>query len=386
MIIPILMGASQEWPLPLVVKGSLLAVLPELTGSDPAEAARRAILNALTHLPPLTDPPRQHEANPTLLARLERHLKRVKAAAPATSAALPHLFLKKRAAWDARTFVPGLLTAALLQDRDGLDERSAIISAYEVGVLTAWRYAKHVVRIDEDVLARLRRARPLTRLPAELPGLRGHATYIPVPGGLTHPSQTGFFAAIDTTQGRPWLTLLIENRAYGDHVLAPVSLPLGGDVAEQIRLMAQTGATNFAEEDAARVARDLGFALLCVTYLGSEKTQLLGPGTPRPVTPRRGKGGKEELSESGAATVWEAGVDTGNVLRAYHARKAQGDADPGSPAAPVSTGRRMPPHLREPHLHGYWTGPGRTRYELRFLDFVAVNMDGEGPEAPVRLD
>lgn len=152
---------------------------------------------------------------------------------------------------------------------------------------------------------------------------------------------------------------------------------------QQIRLMPQPGTTNFAEEDAARVARDLGFALLCVTYLGSEKTQLLGPGTPRPVTPRRGKSGKEELSEPGAATVWEAGVDTGNVLRAYHARKTQGDADP---AAPTSTGRRMPPHLREPHLHGYWTGPGRTRYELRFLDFVAVNMDSEGPEAPVRLE
>ncbi|OWL95500.1 hypothetical protein CBQ26_12130 [Deinococcus indicus] len=263
-----------------------------------------------------------------------------------------------------------------------MDERSAIISAPKISVLTAWRYAKHVVRIDEDVLDRLRRARPLTRLPAELPGLRGHATYIPVPGGLTHPSQTGFFAATDTTQGRPWLTLLIENRAYGDHVLAPVSLPLGGDVAEQIRLMAQTGATNFTEAEAARVARDLGFALLCVTYLGHEKTQLLGPGTPRPVTPRRGKGGKEELSEPSAATVWEAGVDTGNVLRAYYARKTQGDAETG---APTSTGRRMPPHLREPHLHGYWTGPGRTRYEVRFLDFVAVNMDGEGPEAPVRL-
>lgn len=147
---------------------------------------------------------------------------------------------------------------------------------------------------------------------------------------------------------------------------------------QQIRLMAQTGTTNFTEAEAARVARDLGFALLCVTYLGSEKTQLLGP-----VTPRRGKGGKEELSEPGAATVWEAGVDTGNVLRAYHARKTQGDADP---AAPTSTGRRMPPHLREPHLHGYWTGPGRTRYELHFLDFIPVNMDSEGPEAPVRLD
>ncbi|MFT2718935.1 hypothetical protein ACMT4L_02920 [Deinococcus sp. A31D244] len=195
----------------------------------------------------------------------------------------------------------------------------------------------------------------MIRLPA---GLRSHATCIPVSGGLTHPSQTGFFAAIDTVEGRPWLALLIENRAYGNHVLAPVSPPLGGDVAEQIRLMAHTGATNFAEEDAARVARDLGFVLLCVTYLGSEKTQLLGPGTPR-----REKGGKEELNEPGAATVWEAGVDTGNVRRAYHAKKAQGNADP------ASANRRMPPHLREPHVN-----------------FVPVNMDGDVPEAPVRLE
>ncbi|MGM9320545.1 hypothetical protein [Deinococcus aquaticus] len=61
----------------------------------------------------------------------------------------------------------------------------------------------------------------------------------------------------------------------------------------------------------------------------------------------------------------------------YHARKAQKGTDLGSP--------RTPSDLREPHLHGDWTGPGRTRYEVRFLDFIPVYMDGEGPEAPGRL-
>ncbi|GGS26221.1 hypothetical protein [Deinococcus knuensis] len=46
----------------------------------------------------------------------------------------------------------------------------------------------------------------------------------------------------------------------------------------------------------------------------------------------------------------------------------------------------MSPHLRSPHLHGAWTGPGRTRYEVRLLGFIPVNMDGDGPEAPIRLE
>lgn len=174
----------------------------------------------------------------------------------------------------------------------------------------------------------------------------------------------------------------VQNRAYGDHVLAPISLPLGEDIQESLQRMVHTGTVNFTAADAAQVARDLSFALMCVVYLGSEKTQLLGPGTPQRVTPRRGKGGKEELSEVGHTPVWEAGVDTGNVLRAYAAQKAQaGPRESGEPS-----GRTMPPHLREPHLHGYWTGKGRTQYELKFLDFIAVNMDGDGPESPVRLE
>lgn len=276
-----------------------------------------------------------------------------------------------------------LMTSALLRERDGQPAEVSLLHAAEVTVITAWRYSKHVIRIDEDVLARLRRSRPLGRLPMSLPGLHGYATYIPVPGGLSHPSQTGFFIAIDDVEGQPRLLLLIEQRAHGDHLLSPISLPLGADVQAELEAMTRQGTTNFTSADVARVAQDINLALMCVVYVGSPKTQLLGPGTPTLPKPRRGKGGKEELVEPGQTPIWEAGVDTGNQLRAYAVQQTQRHGAQATPGTP--TGRTMPPHLREPHLHGYWVGEGRTQYEVKFLDFIPVNMDQDDKQSPVRL-
>lgn len=383
LVLPILMGRGREWPLPFVVSTSLREKWESLTGEEPATIALRTVLHALTHVPSLPEQPVQHEANPTLLARLERHLKRVRTLTPETSQALARLYLKSRHTWDPRTFVPVITTGALLRERDGQSAEASLLHAPEVTVINAWRYSKHVIRIDEDVLARLRRSRLLGRLPTSLPGLRGYATYIPVPGGLSHPSQTGFFVAIDEVEGQPRLLLLIEQRLHGDHLLAPISLPLGGDVQAELEAMTRQGTTNFTSADVSRVAQDINLALMCVAYVGSPKTQLLGPGTPTLPKPRRGKGGKEELVEPGHTPIWEAGVDTGNQLRAYTVQQSQGQGAHATSGVP--TGRTMPPHLREPHLHGYWVGEGRTQYELKFLDFIPVNMDQDDQQSPVRL-
>lgn len=50
------------------------------------------------------------------------------------------------------------------------------------------------------------------------------------------------------------------------------------------------------------------------------------------------------------------------------------------------TGRQVSIHVRRGHLHGYWTGPGRTVYTMRVLEPVVVNRhllgDGDEPPAP----
>lgn len=388
-VLPVLMGKSIEWPLPFVLNGPLPTQMADLpsTPADQAGYTLRQILSALTHVPPLPEAVPQHEPNSTLLARLERHLKRTSECAPQTARRLPQQYLKHRSRWSNHTFVPTPAVAALLLAHDGMNEHDAILTAPEVALVTAWRYAKHVIRIDEDVLDSLRRSKPLKVIPHELPGIKSHALYVPVPGGLNTPHQTGFFVGIDQVDEQLRLLLLIDQRTGGDNLLAPISLPLGANIEQELTALAQEGGTNFRPEDARSVAKDLGFALLCVAYLGSPNTQLLGIGQPKPTTTRKLAGGREELAEPGQVPIWEAGVDIGEKLRAYKVRRAQQSAVGGTQQG-SSSGFVMPPHLRAPHPHGYWVGEGRRRFELKFVDFVPVNMDNpeEGGEAPVRLD
>ncbi|GAA5533819.1 hypothetical protein [Deinococcus aluminii] len=379
LLLPILLSKSAEWPLPAVVSTTLRDVLDQTTPGDPLHA----VLTALSNLPPLPEVPPQHESGATLTERLSRHLQRVKTLAPQTLAAIPRHYLRERASWDARVFVPTSLVAAELL-REGHAEWNAVMTAPEVAVLGAWRYAKHVIRIDEDVLASLRRAKPPTRLPGALPGLTSHAIYVPVPGGLALRQQTGFFAALDDLDGQVRLLLLVESRSYGTTFLAPISLPLGADIEAELRALAEQPGANYSAEAVREVHWNLALALLCIAYIGSPGTSLAGPGTPAPAHPRKGRGGKLELTEASGPRIWEAGLDVGERLRAYRVRAAspQGGGDGQS----TGSGRTMPPHLRAPHPHGYWTGPGRNLYEIRFLDFIPVNMDQEDlPEAPVRL-
>lgn len=90
-----------------------------------------------------------------------------------------------------------------------------------------------------------------------------------------------------------------------------------------------------------------------------------------------------EFTEASGPRLWEAGLDVGERLRAY---RVQAGRERGEGGQGTGTGRPMPPHLRMPYPHGYWTGPGRSLYEVRFLDFIPVNMDAEdASESPIRL-
>ena len=105
-----------------------------------------------------------------------------------------------------------------------------------------------------------------------------------------------------------------------------------------------------------------------------------GVGKPLPVTPQKVRGGLK-LFEAPGPRVWEVGLETEEQWRAYRVRQREHSTS-GDP-----TGRVMPPHFRSPHPHRYWMGPGRTPLEVRFLNFVAVNIGRSDPvgETPVRL-
>ena len=119
--------------------------------------------------PPVRCSPR-HEPQTTMEARLERLVARVTTLAFRTSAALPRLFLKGRHTWDRGVFAPSHLSVEEMVLSDHHDAQTALIHANEVTLLTAWRFARHVARIDEGVLETLRQAGPP---PAPAGGLAG---------------------------------------------------------------------------------------------------------------------------------------------------------------------------------------------------------------------
>lgn len=59
-------------------------------------------------------------------------------------------------------------------------------------------------------------------------------------------------------------------------------------------------------------------------------------------------------------------------------RQAARQAESAEPSA--TTGRRMPPHIRAPHSHLYWVGPGRQEADIKFLDQIPVNLDTAKPD------
>lgn len=299
----VLMGRTVEQPLLTLIRGRLQDSLPQLPPGDPL----RDVLLAITHVPMCPRPAPQHEPLAALNERLTHLLTRVRQQAPKTSAELPHLFLHKRHTGCPEVFMPSPLVSAQLILRDGLDEETALIHGPEVGLLTAWRFTRHVARIDESILADLRRAGPPQRLPLDLPGLTSHAVYIPVPGGLAHPHETGLFAGIDEVAGQRRLLMLIEIRAYGGVQLVPVSLALGTDLRAELEALTEEPNSTLTVAGVPAYLERLGLALQCVLHLGHPGTTWTGPGQPQFLRPEAGSAGELTLPEPEALKIWTVG-------------------------------------------------------------------------------
>jgi hypothetical protein len=71
------------------------------------------------------------------------------------------------------------------------------------------------------------------------------------------------------------------------------------------------------------------------------------------------------------ATLVRVGYRVGAALRAHRRAQQAGD--------PVSTGRKVAPHIRRAHPHLYWVGKGRTEQRIRWVWPVRVNMPEDPP-------
>lgn len=376
----ILMGKGPEWQQFFLTEGRWQTIAQAL----PEGHVLHEVLPLLEHVGAA---PTEHvpvsEPTPIMLARLERHLKLLRAELGPFERLLTDYYLKQRD-WPSDVFLPISAASALLMFHGNYTDEHALLLGSYASVLLAWRYAKTVVRLDPDVLADLRRSSGPSRLPANL-SLGSPAIYVPVPGGLHGGHDTGFFAATDILNGKKRLTLMIEYRIAAQVRLSCISLALGEDIEAQLRMLAGQQGNNFTVDEVPDILAGIETALLILAYLASPKTDFVGK--PATINEVRGKGRKSELRE-GHPNIVTAGQRIGDRLRAYrvYQREAkersagQGQSSPG-------TGRTMPPHLRMPHKHAYWTGPGRTTYVVHYLDFVPVNMSGstDEQESPVRL-
>jgi hypothetical protein len=102
-------------------------------------------------------------------------------------------------------------------------------------------------------------------------------------------------------------------------------------------------------------------------YLCSDEPEIddrAHPGEqPRRPKPKRTKRGWRLFAAKKTRT-WSVGERTGELIR--HARD---DAE--------ATDRRVTPHIRRAHWHGYWTGPktGERRFSYKWLPPTVVGSD-----------
>jgi hypothetical protein len=75
---------------------------------------------------------------------------------------------------------------------------------------------------------------------------------------------------------------------------------------------------------------------------------------------------------------WDIGLRIGATLRSAKETAATED----TPSDKTATGRKSPvPHTRKAHWRTYWTGPGREKPEVKWINMTLVNIEkgGVGP-------
>lgn len=119
------------------------------------------------------------------------------------------------------------------------------------------------------------------------------------------------------------------------------------------------------------------YAIAHLLYACSRTVEIAAPPAPR--NQAKKKRGEPKPSKK-PSQIRPMGYEIGARIQDYTRSPQKQKTGDGGGAA----GYKMPPHVRAPHPHLYWVGPGKQDAEIKFLDPIPVNMtDGDADTVTV---
>jgi hypothetical protein len=264
-----------------------------------------------------------------------------------------------------------------------------------VGALAAWRVTQGIYRFDPDVY----QAVIDTPITGDLPhdilfNLPEWCIFVETPGlDFMGRRLNGYFAHLeyDAHDGRKELRLVL------DHTRAESRVPVLISQVVHLGPWSLLEAIERAMKSAEHISKDLlgtdspfpwealqavqgsvAPLISLLLYICSVNGEI-GDGKRQPTNPKPKKTKKgRRIFPPNQVTTWDVGVRMGAALRraketAWHS-EAQEPQEPGERTS-------LRPHVRRAHWHGYWTGPQKRKYVLKWLSPVLVG----GKEVPVTI-
>lgn len=263
--------------------------------------------------------------------------------------------------WPNWCFLPmagwyAIVSADAGADRLGLDRIDDVSRLAAIGT---WRYTQGVYRFDLDIAAELSDTLLKGEIPSEvLLRLPEWSIYIETPGRTWMGSELyGFWVHLewDANTERKELRLLIDC----EKALMPVPVHIGPwTVTEAIDRMIGEGrrqaqiaglsTQGVPDNLVERMSSEIQPLLALVMYICSDEPEIEDrehpgeqPGRPQPKRTKRGW----RLFPAQKPRIWAVGEKTGDLLRKARAELGE------------KTDRKVSPHIRRAHWHGFWTGP-----------------------------
>lgn len=253
-------------------------------------------------------------------------------------------------------------------EQEGRPDTMVPTEAARLAAIATWRYSQGIYRIDPDMLVALADTPFNGELPADLlMRLPEWSIYVETPGlhWMDEPLH-GFWAHLeaDVEEDRQELRFLLDS----DVVLAPMVLPLGDWTIEEaiersLRNEVDGGDQSPQKSAVKDWAADMITPLVSLLlYLCSDAPDIDSPLTfgskpTRPVLKKTRRGYR--LFPAQNAYIHKVGMEAGRALR------AAGTYEPGA-------GISRRPHFRRGHWHGFWTGPGRQVFIVKWISPLIV--------------
>ncbi len=254
-----------------------------------------------------------------------------------------------------------------------------------IGAMAAWRLSQGIYRFDPDLFEALW-GTPLNHdLPIDLFfRLPEYCMYIETPGKQTMGKDLhGFFVHLedDVNDRHVELRLLLDF----DDSPHPVPIHLDQEgILKSIEKAQKFSADSirrasgvelfFNKETAQFQAEEISPLVSLVLYICSTNAELVskdGRLKPNRAKPKKIKKGLKFFPANKPAD-WDVGLRTGATLRAAR------NFSESSSGASTKTGKSVIPHTRKAHWHTYWTGKGRAKPEVKWINMTLVNAEKAG--------